>query len=80
MEWSLIIVVLLCFMVSQVYALGNTWYFVGGAFGVLCALLLLLFDAVAIEDVLKSTLTTKKKILWTLFILLVPVVGVLIYW
>ena len=49
---------------------------VEGFFG----LLILIADIWAILNIVQSSATTGKKLLWILIILLLPVVGVLIWW
>ena len=38
-----------------------------------------MFDIVAIVDAMRSRLTLEKKILWVALVLLVPVVGMVLY-
>jgi hypothetical protein len=47
----------------------------GGIFG----LLVLVLDIIAIADVLKSAMDTGKKALWIILILILPVVGMALY-
>ena len=47
----------------------------GGALG----LLILVLDIIAIVDVLKSSMDTGKKALWFILILILPVVGMVLY-
>ena len=47
----------------------------GGLFG----LIILVLDIVAIVDCLKGTLETGKKVLWIVLILILPVVGLILY-
>ena len=47
----------------------------GGLFG----LIILVLDIIAIVDCLKSTLETGKKVLWIVLILILPVVGLILY-
>ena len=47
--------------------------------GGLIGLLILILDIVAIVDVLKSSSTTLKKLVWILVILLFPVIGMILY-
>ena len=42
-------------------------------------LCILILDIIAIVDALKSPMNTDKKILWTILILLLPVVGMVLY-
>jgi hypothetical protein len=42
-------------------------------------LLILVFDIIAIADVLKSPIDTGKKALWIILIFVVPFLGMLIY-
>ena len=42
-------------------------------------LAVLILDIVAIIDVLKSSLDTGKRILWILLIILLPVIGMILY-
>jgi hypothetical protein len=43
------------------------------------SLAILVLDVVAIMDVLKSTADTNKKALWIILILLLPLVGMVLY-
>ena len=45
----------------------------------LLSLVILVLDIVAIIDVLKSSMSTGKKVLWILIILILPVIGLLLY-
>ena len=47
----------------------------GGVLG----LLILVLDIIAVVDVLKSSMDTGKKALWIILILVLPVVGMVIY-
>ena len=49
------------------------------AMNTLIALIILVADIVAIVDCIKSNKDTGKKILWVAIILLVPLVGMLLY-
>ena len=46
-----------------------------GIFG----LIILVLDIIAIIDVLKSPMDTGKKVLWIVLIILLPVVGMILY-
>ncbi len=46
----------------------------------LLGLVVLVLDVLAIINVFKSSLSTGKKILWVAVILLLPVLGLAIYW
>lgn len=48
--------------------------------GGLLTLLVVVVDVIAIADVLKSTKATGKKALWVVLILLLPVVGLILYY
>ena len=45
----------------------------------LLSLVVLVLDIVAIIDVLKSSMTTGKKVLWIILILILPLIGLLLY-
>ncbi|MBF0521946.1 MAG: PLDc N-terminal domain-containing protein [Candidatus Omnitrophica bacterium] len=45
----------------------------------LFAMLLVLLDIVAIVDAMKGALSAEKKILWIVLIIIVPVVGMFLY-
>ena len=47
--------------------------------GQILGLLILVLDIIAIVDVLKSSMDTGKKALWILLILILPVIGMVIY-
>ena len=42
-------------------------------------LIVLVLDIIAIVDTLKSSLDTSKKILWIVLIILLPVIGMILY-
>jgi hypothetical protein len=44
------------------------------------ALIVLILDVIAIIDCIKSGLDTGKKVLWILLILILPVVGLILYY
>ena len=43
-------------------------------------LVIFILDIVAIVDAFKSSLSTGKKVLWTVLILVLPVVGLILYY
>lgn len=45
----------------------------------LLGLIILILDIVAIVDIIKSSKDTGKKILWLLLVILLPVVGLILY-
>ena len=47
--------------------------------GGILGLLVLVLDIVAIVDVLKSSVDTSKKALWIILILILPVIGMVLY-
>jgi len=46
----------------------------------LLGLVVLVLDVLAIINVFKSSLSTGKKVLWIVLILLLPVIGLILYW
>jgi hypothetical protein len=44
------------------------------------SLVILILDIIAIIDVWKSSLDDTKKLLWTLLIILLPLVGLILYY
>lgn len=46
----------------------------------LIGLVVLVLDIVAIIDVFKSTMTQGKKILWTALIVILPLIGLVLYY
>jgi len=47
--------------------------------GLLIGMAILVLDVVAIVDIVKSGKDTEKKMLWTVVILLLPFLGMLVY-
>jgi len=47
--------------------------------GGIVGLLVLVLDIIAIVDVLKSSLDSGKKALWVILVLILPVVGMMVY-
>ena len=47
--------------------------------GGILGLIVLVLDIIAIVDVLKSSMDTGKKALWIVLILILPVVGMVLY-
>ena len=45
----------------------------------LIGLAILVLDIIALVDIFKSSMTTLKKVVWALVVLLFPVVGMIIY-
>ena len=43
-------------------------------------IVILVLDILAIIDCVKGTNTTGKKVLWIILILLLPIVGLILYW
>ena len=48
----------------------------GGIFG----LIVLVLDILAIVNVIKSGMSTGKKVLWTVLILILPLIGLILYY
>lgn len=44
------------------------------------SLIILILDIIAIIDCVKSSLETGKKVLWIILILLLPVIGLILYY
>ena len=42
-------------------------------------LVILVLDIVAIVDAIKSSMTTGKKVLWIILIVVLPVIGLILY-
>jgi hypothetical protein len=42
-------------------------------------LVVLVFDIIAIVDVVKSSMATEKKALWVILILVLPIAGMVLY-
>jgi len=47
--------------------------------GALIGLVILILDIIAIVDCIKGSLETGKKILWVVLILILPIVGMILY-
>jgi hypothetical protein len=47
--------------------------------GGILGLIVLVLDIIAIVDVLKSSIDTGKKALWIILILILPVIGMVLY-
>ena len=47
--------------------------------GALMGLVILILDIIALVDVLKSNMDTVKKLLWIIVILILPVIGMVLY-
>lgn len=47
--------------------------------GGILGLIILVLDIIAIVQILKSSKTTGQKILWLLLVILLPVIGLLLY-
>ncbi|MFC1657865.1 PLDc N-terminal domain-containing protein [Candidatus Omnitrophota bacterium] len=45
----------------------------------LIGLVVLVLDIIAIVDAVKSKMTSGKKILWIILVLIIPVVGMILY-
>ena len=45
----------------------------------LVALIVLILDIIALADILKSSLDTANKALWIILILVLPVIGMVLY-
>lgn len=48
--------------------------------GGLIGLVVLVLDIIAILDIFKSSFTTGKKVLWVVLILILPLVGLILYY
>jgi len=46
----------------------------------LLGLIILVLDIIAIVDAAKSSMNTGKKVLWIILILILPVVGLILYY
>ena len=42
-------------------------------------LVILVLDIIAILNILKSSVTTGKKVLWIILVLILPVIGLILY-
>jgi hypothetical protein len=51
----------------------------GGSMTAILGLVVLVLDIIAIIDVLKSLMATGKKVLWIILILVLPLVGMVLY-
>jgi hypothetical protein len=51
----------------------------GGSMGTFLGVVVLVLDIIAIVDVLKSAMDTGKKVLWVLLILILPLIGMVLY-
>jgi hypothetical protein len=60
------------------YALLMDIVFLGGSMGII-GLLVLVLDIVAIVSLLGGSASVEHKLLWTVVILLLPVLGMLLY-
>ena len=47
--------------------------------GGILGLLILVLDIIAIVDVIKSSMDTGKKALWIILVLILPVIGMVLY-
>ena len=47
--------------------------------GALLGLVVLILDIVALIDVVKSSVETGKKVLWIVLILILPILGMILY-
>jgi len=63
--------------VPQSAAAHINWY--GPGFGGLAALIVLILDIIAIVEVVQSGRPMTEKLLWILFILFFPIIGLIIY-
>jgi hypothetical protein len=52
---------------------------IGGVMIRIVALLVLILDIIALADILKSSMDTANKALWILLILILPVIGMALY-
>ena len=50
-----------------------------GNFGGVIGLIILILDIIALVDILKSSMDTGKKILWIVLIIVLPVIGMVLY-
>jgi len=55
------------------------WAKKGGSMGTFLGVVVLVLDIIAIVDVLKSAMDTGKKVLWVLLILILPLIGMVLY-
>jgi len=47
--------------------------------GILIGLVIVLFSIIAIIDALRGPLSVEKKILWVVLIIVVPLIGIILY-
>ena len=52
----------------------------GGGMGGIISLIILILDVIAIIDVVKSSMEVSKKFLWILLIVILPVLGLILYY
>jgi len=68
----------LIFEVQHVSAAHISAYY-GPGFGGLAALIILILDIIAIVEVIQSNRSMGAKLLWILFILFCPLIGLIVY-
>ena len=51
----------------------------GGAFGGIIGLIILVLDILAIIDCIKQSMGTGMKVLWIILIILLPLIGLILY-
>jgi len=54
-------------------------YYIGPTIGGIVGLIILILDIIAIVEVLRSGKPMVEKLLWILFILIFPIIGLLVY-
>jgi hypothetical protein len=47
--------------------------------GALIGIVVLVLDIIALVDVIKSSVDTGKKVLWVILILVLPIIGMVLY-
>lgn len=47
--------------------------------GGLLGLVVLVLDIIAIVDIIKSSIETGKKVLWALLVIILPLIGMVVY-
>ncbi|KAM7192848.1 hypothetical protein V8F20_008645 [Naviculisporaceae sp. PSN 640] len=57
---------------------GNAWQY--GTGGGILGLIVLILDIIFFVEIIKSNRPPSHKLLWSLFIFLFPILGIIVYW
>jgi putative effector of murein hydrolase LrgA (UPF0299 family) len=70
---------ILVFLFACVNVVSAEYYYIGQTVGGIVGLIILILDIIAAVEILRSGKPMVEKLLWILFILFCPIIGLIVY-